>query len=404
MKTEILKNNPQRAAEIITAGGLVAVPTETVYGLAGDGLNATAVEKIYEVKGRPAIKPLSLMVPGIEALERYGAEVPPAAVQLAEKYWPGPLTIILKAKPGIPEIVRAGNATIGLRCPQHEDTLALLRRLEVPLAAPSANPSGAPSPKNAEAVMNYFDGEIDAVIDGGQCGLGIESTILDMSAVPYRVLREGALPASELREALAETVFCIGITGGTGCGKTTALRILEEMGFLIIDTDEVYHRLLAESRQLSEELRDAFPSAFTNGSLDRKALGRLVYQDADELNRLNHIAHAHVNREVKRLLADWAEHGGRYAAIDAIALFESGEDQLCCFTVGILAEDEVRMARIQKRDHITADYARSRIAAQHPNRWFEENCSLTIENNGTEAEFAACCRKLFTEEMNKWMN
>lgn len=120
MKTEILTDNLPRAAEIIRKGGLVAVPTETVYGLAGNGLDESAVEAIYEVKNRPAVKPLSLMVPGPEALERYGRNIPKAAYTLARCFWPGPLTIVVEAKQEIPGIVRAGGSTIGLRCPDHE--------------------------------------------------------------------------------------------------------------------------------------------------------------------------------------------------------------------------------------------------------------------------------------------
>ena len=155
-----------------------------MYGLAGNGLDVEAVERIYEVKGRPEVKPLSLMVPGPEAMELYCEDVPPQARALAERFWPGPLTIILTSKPLVPEIVRAGGATVGLRCPDHPDTLELLRRCGVPLAAPSANPSGAPSPKTAGEVLSYFDGLIEAVIDGGECGLGRESTIIDLSSRP----------------------------------------------------------------------------------------------------------------------------------------------------------------------------------------------------------------------------
>ena len=140
MNTRVFRGDVSGAAELIAAGGLVAVPTETVYGLAGDGTDVQAVERIYEVKGRPEVKPLSLMVPGQEAMERYCEDVPPQAKLLAERFWPGPLTIILKSRPLVPEIVRAGGETVGLRCPDHPDTLALLRACGVPLAAPSAMP------------------------------------------------------------------------------------------------------------------------------------------------------------------------------------------------------------------------------------------------------------------------
>ena len=235
METKIFHSAADEAAEIIKKGGLVAVPTETVYGLAGNGLDEEAVKQIYEVKGRPQVKPLSLMVHGAEAMEQYCEDVPEGARLLAERFWPGPLTIVLKAKDNIPPIVLAGGDTVGLRCPDHPMTLALLEKAGVPFAAPSANPSGEESPKNARQVQDYFDGRIEGIINGGECGIGRESTIISMAQKPYQILRQGALCEKNIASALAEGLTILGITGGTGCGKTTALRVLEELGALIID-------------------------------------------------------------------------------------------------------------------------------------------------------------------------
>ena len=257
MNTRVFSGDVSGAAELIAAGGLVAVPTETVYGLAGDGTDVQAVERIYEVKGRPEVKPLSLMVPGQEAMERYCEDVPPQAKLLAERFWPGPLTIILKSRPLVPDIVRAGGETVGLRCPDHPDTLALLRACGVPLAAPSANPSGAPSPKTAQDVLGYFDGQIEGVIDGGECGLGRESTIISLAQRPFRILRQGALPAVDIEDALADGMKIIGLTGGSGTGKTTALEVLRGLGALCIDCDELYHELTRSSAELREALTEA---------------------------------------------------------------------------------------------------------------------------------------------------
>ncbi|MBQ9732840.1 MAG: threonylcarbamoyl-AMP synthase [Clostridia bacterium] len=223
MKTEIITADTSRAAEIVKGGGLLAVPTETVYGLAANGLDGEAVKKIYEVKGRPDVKPLSLMVAGREAMDAYCEDVPAAAYALADAFWPGPLTIIMKSRGIVPEIVRAGGSTVGLRCPDHPLTLDVLRRSGLPLAAPSANPSGQPSPKTAQKVAEYFDGKIDAILDGGECGIGTESTIIDLSAPEGRILRKGALSEVEINAALTDSITLVGITGGTGCGKTTAL-------------------------------------------------------------------------------------------------------------------------------------------------------------------------------------
>ena len=235
METQELSARIDAAAEILRAGGLVAVPTETVYGLAANGFLEDAVSKIYEVKGRPENKPLSLMVKGADAIDALCEDVPKAAYILAEVFWPGPLTIVLKAKKTIPDIVRAGGDTVGLRCPDHPQLSALLNTIDFPLAAPSANPSGEKSPVKAQDVLKYFDGKIEGIIDGGECTLGRESTIIDLSKTPYTVLREGAVSSDDVFMALTASLTIIGITGGTGSGKTTALNAIHDMGGLVID-------------------------------------------------------------------------------------------------------------------------------------------------------------------------
>ena len=285
MNTEIIKEQEEltEAAALLRAGELVAVPTETVYGLAGNGLDEQAVEAIYEVKGRPQVKPLSLMVPDAGAMERYCEEVPPQAHALAKRFWPGPLTIVLRSKDLVPAIVRAGGETVGLRCPDHPMTLELLRLSGIPFAAPSANPSGEPSPKTAEEVEAYFDGKIAAIVDGGPCGLGKESTILDMSRAPFRILRQGALPAEEIVDALVDEMEIVGVTGPSGSGKSTALRCLRDRGALVLDCDAVYHELLETNHALVAELDARFPGTVENGRLQRKKLGELCFRDPEAL-------------------------------------------------------------------------------------------------------------------------
>lgn len=382
---------------IMRVGGLVAVPTETVYGLAGNGLDKKAVAEIYEVKGRPEVKPLSLMVHDAASMERYCENVPPQAYTLAKKFWPGPLTIVMKAKPCVPEIVRAGGETVGLRCPDHPLTLELLEKSGVPFAAPSANPSGEPSPKNADSVLKYFDGKIDAVLDGGECGIGCESTLIDLSRTPYRILRQGALPADEIADALVDSMKIIGITGGTGCGKTTALNELERRGALLIDCDAVYHRMLETDRPMLDEIEKYFPGAVIDGKLDRKALGAVVFTDEEALRDLNIITHRHINLEIRRILREHAMNGGTLAAIDAIELFSSGLAKRCTATIGVIADREVRIDRIMRRDGISREYAMMRVNAQRPNEYFIQKCSHVLENNGSQEEFIEKCRKTFEE-------
>ena len=184
----------------------------------------------------------------------------------------------------------------------------------------------------------------------------------------------------------------IGITGGTGCGKTSLLKLIRDMGGLIIDCDAVYHRLLRTDATMLSAIESAFPGTVTDGTLDRKALGRIVFADPEALLRLNAITHAAVKAEVLRLL----EEKPALAAIDAIALFEGGLAQLCDVTVAVTAPEEMRLQRLMARDGITQEYALSRIKAQPDSEYFAHLCDHTLENSGTEAEFREKCLAFFT--------
>ncbi len=395
MITERITSDIARAAELIRTGGLAAVPTETVYGLAANGMDPAAVEKIYEVKGRPAVKPLSLMVPGPEALDKYGRNVPRGAYVLAEAFWPGPLTIVVEAVPEIPSIVLAGGATVGLRCPDSPKTLELLKMAALPLAAPSANPSGAPSPKTAEDVLGYFDGKIEAVIDGGPCGIGTESTIIDLSASPYRILRQGALPEEDIRRALVESLTVVGVTGGTGAGKTTALDSLRAMGALVLDADAVYHELCEKGGPMLDAIAARFPGSVEDGVLQRKKLGAVVFSDPAALADLDRITIHHVVDELDERLAQFAAFGGRYAAIDAINLIGTEAESRLDALVGVLAPEDVRAKRLVAREGVSMDYALKRIRAQKPDSFFEEHCDHILHNDGSREDFRRACDELF---------
>ncbi len=200
------------AAKVITGGGLLAFPTETVYGLGANGLDETAVCRIFEAKGRPQDNPLILHVPDAAWLTRYCEEVPSSAHLLARRFWPGPLTMILRRKACIPDRTTGGLDTVGMRCPAHPLTLALLRLADLPVAGPSANRSGRPSCTTAAHVLEDMGGRIEGILDGGPCEVGVESTILDLTCNPPRLLRPGGLPLEALREVLGEVVLDRAVT------------------------------------------------------------------------------------------------------------------------------------------------------------------------------------------------
>jgi L-threonylcarbamoyladenylate synthase len=194
----------QEAAEILTAGGLVAFPTETVYGLGADGLNPAAVARIYAAKGRPATNPVILHVADVAGAQSLVSQWPDAARALAERYWPGPLTLVLPASEQVPAIVRAGGATVALRCPAHPVALALIRVVGRPLAAPSANRSQHLSPTLAQHVASSLGEAVELILDGGPTSAGLESTILDLSGTRPRILRPGPIAPGELATFVGE--------------------------------------------------------------------------------------------------------------------------------------------------------------------------------------------------------
>ena len=506
------------AAKILQEGGLIGLPTETVYGLAANGLNEEAVKRIFVAKGRPQDNPLILHVTGPQWLPRYCEDIPPLAYVLARKFWPGPLTMILKRKAIVPDVTTAGLDTVGVRCPNHPVTLAILREAGVPVAAPSANASGRPSCTSAQDVLEDMDGKIDGVVDGGPCTVGVESTILDLTVTPPRLLRPGGLSLEALEQLIghidvdkavtraleegeqprapgmkyrhyapkapvtvvtgapeasaaeivkrvkpgdgvicfdeyadlfpeqevqmlghsgdkmtqAQRVFevlrsfdnskvsqiyaqcpdsrglglavgnrlkkaagfqvieadslrvVLGFTGGTGAGKTSALKAVEDLGGTVIDCDAVYHEMLETHEPMRNGINAAFPGVFdAEGHLDRKKLGQEVFAKKDRLAKLNSVVYQYLIPELERRVTSTGT--GLYA-IDAINLIEAGLDQLCDRTIAVTAPAELRVRRIMVRDNITEQYARLRISAQKPDEFYRSKCDVELSNSAETPE------------------
>lgn len=518
------------AADIIRNGGLVGLPTETVYGLGANGLDPEAVKKIFEVKGRPQDNPLILHVPGVHWLPRYCKNVPPIAYELARRFWPGPLTMILERNKKVPDRTTAGLDTVGIRCPAHLVTLAIIRESGVPIAAPSANTSGRPSCTTAADVMEDMNGKINGVVDGGPCDVGVESTILDLTTTPPRLLRPGGLPLEEIERVVgsveldsaiikplsadekpkapgmkyrhyapkapvtvitgsprqtaheivrrlgptsgvicfdeyadlfnghetqklgsvddkatqAQRVFdalrafdssevteifaqcpdskglglavgnrlkkaagfqiievsgedvVLGITGGTGAGKTSALRALEALGGKILDCDAVYYEMLRTNTEMRRVIGDSFGDVFLpDGTLDRKKLGAVVFNDPDRLNELNAIVFRFMRPELNRRMV---ESPCKLYGLDAISLVESGVGKLCDKVIAITSPAEIRVRRIMARDSLGEQAARMRIAAQKPDSFFRKVCDYELQNTAESAEeFKGIAEKFFTK-------
>ena len=527
---KVIEDQISAAADILRQGGLIGIPTETVYGLGANALDEDAVRKIFEAKGRPQDNPLIIHIPGPQWLPRYCEDVPPLAYTLARKFWPGPLTMILKRKKIIPDATTAGLDTVGVRCPDHQVTLAIIRESGVPIAAPSANTSGRPSCTTAADVMEDMEGKIDAVVDGGPCQVGVESTIIDLTCEPPRLLRPGGLPLEALEDVAgpiavdravtqqlkegeqpkapgmkyrhyapkapvtvvtgpaassartiqhlaqpgdgvicfdefatlfdqqvvehlgpsqdkriqAQRVFdalrafdstdvpqiyaqcpdsqglglaisnrlkkaagfktiaaeerkvILGITGGTGSGKTSALNAIRDLGGTVIDCDAVYHKMVAENQELRHAIEVKFHGVFnSDGSLNRKKLGELVFENKERMEQLNEVIYRFLVPEVQRL----CQEGGDLVAIDAINLVESGVDSICDKTIAITAPMELRVRRITARDGIDERYARMRISAQKSDEFYRGKCDYELSNTAETAEAFQSAAQIFFQRL-----
>jgi len=501
------------AGVILQEGGLVAIPTETVYGLAADALNPGAVRRIFETKGRPADNPLIVHIASGEELSSFVTEIPETAVRLIEAFWPGPLTLILQKSDIVPDIVSGGLDTVAVQLPANETARAVIRAAGRPLAAPSANISGRPSPTEFHHVRQDLMGKVDAIMDGGKCSVGVESTVLSLTGDVPTILRPGGvtkaqleavvgfvalseavsekpkedfLPQSpgmkythyspragvtvvdaspdeyqeyvnavgdchalcfdedlpfltvkalsygtrydgkrqaqslfsallQLDQAGAERVLAhipskngiglavynrlirsagfqtvnpkghhiIGLTGGSGAGKTTVSKTLEELGCAVIDCDKVTREPDVYDEECLKELAEAFGNEILeNGVLNRKKLASVALPTKESRQKLGDITFPRILRRLLEKINAEKLRGKRLIVIDAPTLFESGFDRYCSRIVAVTAGRETRLQRILSRDGITPQEAEKRLRAQHDDSFFVSRADHVVGGEG----------------------
>jgi len=270
------------AGLILKQGGLVAVPTETVYGLAADACNPEAVRKIFAAKGRPADHPLIVHLPDVSALADWAKDIPAEAYQLAEAFWPGPLTLLLKKADHVDPVLTGGLDSIGLRVPAHPVLLQLLNTEQMAVAAPSANPYKKLSPTSAAQVMATMAGKIDAVLDGGDCELGLESTIVSLLGAEIQILRAGPVGQAELEQLLGQRVACPAQHQVKVSGNVAA-HYQPETTLLRVSRDELAQKLTNTTQKIAVLALSPLPLTVTphwhcQMPNDARQYGKLLYK------------------------------------------------------------------------------------------------------------------------------
>lgn len=261
MNTKLFQlNEIEEAARLLKEGELISFPTETVYGLGANAMNENAVKKVYAAKGRPSDNPLIVHVASIEEVENYVEEMSHQAKELMTKFWPGPLTLIFKAKPGVfSKTVTGGLTSVAIRMPNNKATLALIKSVGVPLVGPSANTSGKPSPTTAAHVYHDLNGKIAGILDGGETGVGLESTVLDMTN-PEKpmILRPGALTKEELESVVKKVYVDQHLVSKEESPKAPGMKYTHyspnEPVIIISGTDELWQEAIAYYKKQGEKV------------------------------------------------------------------------------------------------------------------------------------------------------
>lgn len=270
-----------KARSLLQEGRLVAIPTETVYGLAGNALNADAVASIFATKKRPSFDPLILHTDSLEKISGFVEEIPPLARKLADKFWPGPLTILFKKKALIPDLVTSGLDTVAVRIPNHPLTLSLLESIDFPLAAPSANPFGYVSPTSPAHVQQQLGEAIPYILDGGDCEVGVESTIVSFEQARPTVLRMGGLAIESIEEVLGHVEVRAHSSSTPTAPGMLKSHYAPAKSFVLIDSEEAF--TLPENEQFAVLVFDEFLASVPASKQYKLAPGGNVREAAKQL-------------------------------------------------------------------------------------------------------------------------
>ena len=299
MDTKVIKVNPEmfddgelkEACEILKRNGLVAFPTETVYGLGGDGMHKEASAKIYAAKGRPSDNPLIIHIADRKSLDEIASEVSKKAEKLMDAFWPGPMTLIFRKKENVPMSTTGGLETVAVRMPSHPVARELIRQSGVYIAAPSANTSGRPSPTKAEHVIEDLSGKIDMIIDGGSVGIGLESTIVDMSEDIPVILRPGYITKEMLENVVGEVKVDPAIVGEAPKGQMTIVE--GDIDNVVAKINELSKEKIADGRNVAVIATDETKYRYKYGTVksigSRKTEGSIAAGLYDILRDMDHI-------------------------------------------------------------------------------------------------------------------
>ncbi len=378
-----------KCADIIKNGGLVVFPTETVYGIACRGDDENAIKSLFEAKQRPFDKPLLAHLYDISQADDI-AYLSHREKRLIKRHAPGPLTVIAQKKPCVPDIMTSGGDTVGLRFPSDPTGLEFMRQCGVMLAATSANISGEEAGITGEQAAKELFGRVDAIIDTGKTKIGLPSTIVSLKG-GAKILREGAISGQKIMRELLCDALIIGVCGISGSGKSTFCDIVSRHGYTVIDTDAIYHGLIADPHSdCTSAIRARFGDGILSGEvIDRSKLRQIVFADRDALNDLNAISHRHVINEVEKLID--IHKNEKMIFVDVPLLFESGFDMRCDKTLCVFADRDVCISRIRDRDGISREAAAERLSKQHDRK---NECDIAIENNGDAFELGQKVQKL----------